>query len=98
MSAVLRPGTSHVELAFGDAAFELRAGDADRLVQLRTGAANVMWQKERLLNEALRRLPGGGLAEHEDDAAAVRGWIPEEIDPGSSRRCRPRTFGAAGEH
>lgn len=43
-----------VELTNG-AEFELQPGDADVLLQLRGGA--VMWQKERLLNEALRALP-----------------------------------------
>jgi hypothetical protein len=43
-----------VELAHGPE-FELREGDADILVQLRGG--DVMWQKERLLNLALRELP-----------------------------------------
>jgi hypothetical protein len=43
-----------VELAFDDD-FELGADDADILVQLRGG--DVMWQKERLLNIALRALP-----------------------------------------
>lgn len=44
-----------VELAFGDAPFELGAGDAEHLVQLR--ARDVLWQKERLLNLAVARLP-----------------------------------------
>lgn len=43
-----------VELSF-DGAFELQPGDADVLIQLRGG--DVMWQKERLLNLALTRLP-----------------------------------------
>lgn len=43
-----------VELSF-DGAFQLRPGDADILVQLHGG--DVMWQKERLLNLALERLP-----------------------------------------
>jgi hypothetical protein len=43
-----------VELSFGEP-FELDGGDADVLVQLRGG--DVMWQKERLLNVALLRLP-----------------------------------------
>ena len=43
-----------VELSF-DGAFQLRPGDADVLVQLR--GKDVMWQKERLLNLALGRLP-----------------------------------------
>jgi len=44
-----------VELAFDDRPFELGHGDADILVQLRGG--DVMWQKERLLNLAVRHLP-----------------------------------------
>jgi hypothetical protein len=43
-----------VELAFEDD-FELRKEDADILIQLRGG--DVLWQKERLLNLALRALP-----------------------------------------
>jgi hypothetical protein len=43
-----------VELCLGDD-FELRPRDADRLVQIRGGA--VLWQKERLLNLALKSLP-----------------------------------------
>jgi hypothetical protein len=43
-----------VELSYGPA-FELGAHDADILIQLRGGA--VLWQKERLLNLALRALP-----------------------------------------
>ena len=39
----------------GDAAFELGEGDADVLVQLR--GRDVLWQKERLLDVALRSLP-----------------------------------------
>ena len=43
-----------VELAYGRE-FELEAGDADILIQMRGGA--VLWQKERLLNVALKALP-----------------------------------------
>src|SRR5262245_20587299 len=43
-----------VELAYGDR-FDLTECDADILVQLR--GADVMWQKERLLNLALAALP-----------------------------------------
>jgi hypothetical protein len=43
-----------VEASFGGP-FELRAGDADILVQLHGG--DVMWQKERLLNIALAQVP-----------------------------------------
>jgi hypothetical protein len=43
-----------VELSF-DGRFELKPGDADVLVQLTGGA--VLWQKERLLNIAMRHLP-----------------------------------------
>jgi hypothetical protein len=43
-----------VELSFG-APFELDSGDADMLLQLR--GQSVLWQKERLLNVALKHLP-----------------------------------------
>jgi hypothetical protein len=43
-----------VELAYGPS-FELDENDADILIQVRGG--DVMWQKERLLNVALRALP-----------------------------------------
>ena len=43
-----------VELGYGPE-FELQPADADILVQLRGGA--VLWQKERLLNVALKALP-----------------------------------------
>ncbi len=43
-----------VELSF-DGRFELAAGDADVLIQLCGGA--VLWQKERLLNVALKSVP-----------------------------------------
>ncbi len=43
-----------VELAYKPA-FELGAGDADRLIQLH--GRDVIWQKERLLNLALAALP-----------------------------------------
>ncbi len=43
-----------VELSF-TGSFELQPGDADILVQLTGG--DVLWQKERLLNVALRHLP-----------------------------------------
>jgi hypothetical protein len=43
-----------VELAYGSD-FELTQRDADILVQLR--GADILWQKERLLNVALRHLP-----------------------------------------
>jgi hypothetical protein len=44
-----------VELAFGDAPFELRPEDGDRVIQLRASA--VLWQKERLLSIAREHLP-----------------------------------------
>lgn len=43
-----------VELSF-DGRFELGPGDAEALLQIHAG--DVMWQKERLLNLALRLLP-----------------------------------------
>lgn len=45
-----------VELGFSDE-FELGEEDADILVQIRDG--DLMWQKERLLNLAIERLPTG---------------------------------------
>lgn len=45
-----------VELAY-DRPFELAAGDAEILVQIR--CRSVMWQKERLLNVALEHVPHG---------------------------------------
>ncbi len=44
-----------VELSLGEAKHQLGADDADRVVLARGG--DVMWQKERLLNLALRALP-----------------------------------------
>ena len=46
-----------VELAFGDAPFELRAHDAEILIHVRAGKDAVMWQKERLFNVGLDHLP-----------------------------------------
>lgn len=51
---MLRVPLVAVELSFGER-FELGPGDAEILVQLRDG--DVMWQKERLLNIAVTRLP-----------------------------------------
>jgi hypothetical protein len=50
----LKPPLLTVELAF-DGDFELEPGDAEILVHLRGG--DVMWQKERLLNIAIGKLP-----------------------------------------
>ena len=44
-----------VELAFGDTPFELGPDDAEKLVQLR--GADVLWQKERLLNIGIELVP-----------------------------------------
>jgi Sulfotransferase family len=57
-----------VELAFGEAPFELGADDAELLVQLRGG--DVMWQKERLLNIGVRRLP---------DACDKVAWLDADL-------------------
>jgi hypothetical protein len=46
-----------VEWAWGSAPFELRHSDADVLVQWR--GPDLIWQKERLLNLALRHVPAG---------------------------------------
>lgn len=45
-----------VELVFGDSKFELKKGDAEILVQIRTDT--LLWQKERLINLGLKNLPG----------------------------------------
>jgi hypothetical protein len=60
-----------VELSF-DGTFQLRHEDADIVVQLRGG--DVMWQKERLLNIALRHLP-----DHCDKVA----WLDGDVVFGS---------------
>ncbi|MBF0595842.1 MAG: hypothetical protein HQL22_12870 [Candidatus Omnitrophica bacterium] len=46
-----------VELAFDDVPFSLNKDEADILIQLRTSSKNVLWQKEAMLNVALKRLP-----------------------------------------
>jgi len=46
-----------VELVFGDDDFELTKDDAEILIQKRCNSDSVMWQKERLLNIALKNLP-----------------------------------------
>jgi hypothetical protein len=55
-----------IELAFGDEEFELDGGD--NIVQFR--ATDVMWQKERLLNLALKRLP---------DTCTKVGWFDGDL-------------------
>jgi hypothetical protein len=44
-----------IELAFGNSKFELKKGDAEILLQLKT--KNILWQKERLINIGLKYLP-----------------------------------------
>lgn len=46
-----------IELVFGNNHFELTKNDADILIQLRTSFKNVLWQKERLLNIGIQKLP-----------------------------------------
>jgi len=46
-----------VELAFGNRAFELDRQDAEQLIQIRGTDQHMMWQKEALLNIALKNLP-----------------------------------------
>jgi len=47
-----------VELTFGKSEFNLREDrDAEILIQRRTDPNNVLWQKERMLNIALKHLP-----------------------------------------
>ena len=45
-----------VELSFGDR-FELKSTDADLLIQIKGDSRNIMWQKERMLNIGLDKLP-----------------------------------------
>ena len=59
-----------VELGFGDKPFELVRNDADILIQLRGSEGCVLWQKEALLNVALKNLP-----EHCDKIA----WLDCDI-------------------
>jgi hypothetical protein len=76
--ANLRVPLVAVELSF-DGRFELTSDDADVLVQI--SGRSVMWQKERLLNVALRHIPEGVpyvawldcdvILGHEDWAAAA---------------------------
>ena len=47
-----------VELAYGDKPFELSEDDADILIQIRADDGNLLWQKERMLNIGLSKLPG----------------------------------------
>lgn len=56
-----------VELSFGQP-FELQADDADILIQLH--GADVMWQKERLLNVALQHVP---------DACEHIAWLDADV-------------------
>ncbi|MEK6893342.1 MAG: hypothetical protein AABX07_04010, partial [Nanoarchaeota archaeon] len=44
-----------VELAFKGADFELKKGDAEKIIRVRSDS--IMWQRERLLNIALSHLP-----------------------------------------
>ena len=46
-----------VELSFDSHPFELERKDAEILVQIRGNEQNILWQKERLFNIALKRLP-----------------------------------------
>lgn len=46
-----------VELEFGDAPFEIKTDDAEIIIQVRGNEDQIMWQKERLLNIALSKLP-----------------------------------------
>lgn len=46
-----------VELAFDDVPFELNSSDAEILIQIRGSEKNILWQKEALLNIALKNLP-----------------------------------------
>ena len=68
-----------VELSF-ESGFQLRNGDADTLVQVH--GQSVLWQKERLLNVALRRVPG---------TCSAIAWLDCDVvfeDPEWARRAR----------
>jgi len=69
-----------VELSF-NGSFQLGPGDADILVQLHSGA--VLWQKERLLNVALRSLP-----DSVDKVAWLDCDVVFESDDWAERACR----------
>ena len=57
-----------LELAFGEAPYELAESDAELLVQLR--GRDVLWQKERLLNLGVQQLP--------DDCDKVA-WLDADV-------------------
>ncbi len=46
-----------VELAFKNKQFELKKEDAEILIQLRAEDNNILWQKERLINIGIEKLP-----------------------------------------
>ncbi|SEP40939.1 hypothetical protein [Propionispora vibrioides] len=46
-----------VELAFNDANYELTKNDADIMIYVKAKGNSIMWQKERLLNIGLKKLP-----------------------------------------
>src|SRR5262249_8937595 len=69
-----------VELAF-NGAFQLHSGDADILVQLRGG--DLLWPKERLLNLALKSLPGSC-----DKVAWLDCDVVFESDDWATRACQ----------
>ena len=46
-----------VELCFDDNPYEIQEDDTDILVRLKGSEANILWQKESLLNIALKNLP-----------------------------------------
>jgi Glycosyl transferase family 64 domain len=72
-----------VELAFGDAPFELGAQDAEVLIHVRAGKDAVMWQKERLLNVGLSHLPAACNALAWLDCDVLfdnRAWVTETVD------------------
>ncbi len=46
-----------VELAYSNKAFELSNSDADILIQIRGDESNIMWQKEAMINIAIKHLP-----------------------------------------
>ena len=70
-----------VECAFGNKPFELTTQDADILIQVRTNS--VLWQRERLVNIALNKLPKECKYVAWIDADVLflnQNWIKDTID------------------
>lgn len=84
-----------VECGFGDATFDLPAGEGVFHVRGR----DVMWQKERLLNLALARLPAGCTKVAWLDADLLfenPGWAAETAPRWTAGRSSSRSTGRSG--